>query len=221
MAEAKLTQCIYLLVEGVSEERALPVLLAKAGLNLEDLGVVVANYNESGNLLHVLRLLRNTLSHTRPIILTIDNDERGAKIISKCQALYSNSDLYHVFPIPNKAKVKYPSGHVGGSFEEIFSVQHFLSSIFSREIMSDRLISRKAEFESIFDKRMPWFSQVKSFCAKYRDYSFESKKVKLAELLAITCDSVPKSITKLAAIVNEIRQRHPVRHPLDIELPEF
>ena len=85
--------------------------------------------------------------------------------------------------------------------------------------MNEKLLARKTEFIKTFDKKRPWYSQVKAFCAKYKDYSFESRKAKLAEVLAKTCDSVPKSITELASVIKALRNRYPVKHPLDVELP--
>ena len=66
MKQATKAQCIYLFVEGESEERAFPILIEETRLDLENTGVIVANYNGYGNLKHTLRLLNKTLSHDRP-----------------------------------------------------------------------------------------------------------------------------------------------------------
>jgi len=94
MDRATKEQCIYLLVEGASEERAFPILLEEVGVELDSLGVVVANYNGCRNLIHALRFFYKTLSSDRPVIATIDNDQDGKQIlhkINKEDKFFSNS----------------------------------------------------------------------------------------------------------------------------------
>ena len=220
MEEATLNQCIYLFVEGLSEARAFPILLEKAGVNLKELGILLANYNGSGNLVHSLRLLKLTLSHARPVVATVDNDENGAKIILECRSHFQEEDLIHLFPIPSRRKVRYPNGHVGGSFEELFSAERFLACCFREEVMEQSLVARKREFARAFDKNKPWYLQVKAFCAQYGDNS-GPRKAKLAELLARECHTVPSSIMKLATLLKEVRKTHPVKDPRDVDVPGF
>ena len=74
--ESALEQCIYLFVEGESEEGAFRILLEEGlGINFSDYGVVIANYNGIGNLKHVIRIMNQTLSHDCPMIFTFDDDD--------------------------------------------------------------------------------------------------------------------------------------------------
>src|SRR3990170_3967712 len=112
MEIATLNQCIYLFVEGLTEEKAYPELLAKCDIDLVEIGIIVANYNGIGNLIPSLRLLHKTLSYNRPIIVTFDNDEEGNKHQEKIQNLGLKSELITLIPIPSLFKlIQYPSGH--------------------------------------------------------------------------------------------------------------
>ncbi|WP_199780230.1 MULTISPECIES: TOPRIM nucleotidyl transferase/hydrolase domain-containing protein [Enterobacteriaceae] len=76
--EAK-KQCIYIFVEGECEELVFQPLLERCGIDFDTMGIVIANYNGVGNLKHAIRLLNQTLSHDRPIIVTYDDDHEGKK----------------------------------------------------------------------------------------------------------------------------------------------
>lgn len=220
MKAAALAQCIYLFVEGDSEEKALPILLTKAGINFEELGVVIANYNGADNFPHSLRLMLKTLSHDRPIIATIDNDMKGQQLIEKYNKSSFKSESITIFPIPLEAKVTYKNGHKGGSFEEMFSVDHFLKCCFSDKVMNPTFIRRRSEFTESFDSKKPWYNQVKDFCVQNDYNDFVYKKTDLAEQLAIECTSIPKDIEKLACLIKKIRKDHPIKNPNDVELPQ-
>ena len=69
-------QCIFLFVEGDCEAKAIPLILWGA-VDFDALGVRIANYNGRGNLAATLRLLSQTLSSDRPIILTYDYQVSG------------------------------------------------------------------------------------------------------------------------------------------------
>ena len=58
MKTAAGAQCIYIFVEGESEEATFQMLLEGCGLDFKTHGVVVANYNGIGNLKNSIRLLR-------------------------------------------------------------------------------------------------------------------------------------------------------------------
>ena len=89
-SKSALEQCIYLFVEGESEERAFWILLEEGlGINFDKDGVVLANYNGIGNLKHTIRLMQKTLSHTRPMIFTFDDDDK--KLISNIGPVPSHS----------------------------------------------------------------------------------------------------------------------------------
>ena len=74
MKRAALEQCIYIFVEGDSEEATFQMLLESCGLDFQEYWIVIANYNGIGNLKHAVRLLQRTLSHDRPVIVTYDDD---------------------------------------------------------------------------------------------------------------------------------------------------
>ena len=220
MKAATLAQCIYLFVEGDSEEQAFPILLKKSGLNLEEIGIVIANYNGIGNLKHALRLLSKTLSHDRPIVVTFDNDESGKRISSAISNLDINDELVSVVTVPKNPVVSFSSGHKGGSFEEAFNSHDFVTTCFLKGIMDDALLSKRTEFEKIFNPINPWYSQVAQFCHNHGEKKFISRKVKLAVELAASCNTIPETFIHLAELLTEVRAKHPVKHPDNVELPK-
>lgn len=220
MRKARISQCIYLFVEGNSEEVAIPILLERCGLNLDELGISVANYNGVRNLRHALRLLNKTLSHDRPVVVTFDNDKEGIAEERKLKQMDIDSDLIHYFKIPSHNVVNFDI-HKGGSFEESFPLDDFIDSCFSSEIMSPNLVSQRNEFLSSFDSEKPWYSQVIQFCTKNNYHEFANKKVLLAENLANNCGLIPQTYLKLAEVLVEIRNQNPVLHPDDIDLQQF
>jgi hypothetical protein len=42
----------------------------------------------------------------------------------------------------------------------------------------------------------------------------------LAQALAMECDDLPQTFSRLATLIREVRDKHPVRHPDDVELPK-
>jgi hypothetical protein len=42
----------------------------------------------------------------------------------------------------------------------------------------------------------------------------------LAESLAVQCDDLPPSFSRLADLVQKVREKHPVIHPDNVELPK-
>lgn len=218
MKQATLAQCVYLFVEGESEETAFPILLEEAGLDLEGLGIVVANYNGIGNLRSALRLMSQTLSHSRPIVLSFDNDEEGARFLASPAVHDLDEDLVTLAPVPSFPVVKYPSGHKGGSFEEAFKLDYFIETCFHESFMDKDLVSRRDAFMIEFDPTLPWLAQVNKFCYKHGVSSFSSHKVDLAEALAEGVGQVPEPFVQLAEILQKVRENTPVIHPYDVEL---
>ena len=196
MERATREQCIFLFVEGDSEARAIPELLYDA-VEFESLGIQVANYNGRGNLPAMLRLLNLTLSFDRPIILTYDNDPESIKSIATCRKQNLISDLVYEFPIPNTPVVTYLSGHGGGSFEESFSSDEFLDSVFHETIMPEQIRSQLKEFQELFDVSKPWFKQFQKFCADRGFPEIREKKVVMAELLAANMKEQPSTYVSL------------------------
>ena len=86
--------------------------------------------------------------------------------------------------------------------------------------MDDALLLNRAEFEKVFDPSAPWYEQVARFCYERDQMGFTSRKVELAIELAEGCTAIPTTFSRLAARLLEIRARHPVKHPDDVELPK-
>ena len=128
------------------------------------------------------------------------------------------NDLLHIFPIPAREAVTYSNGHNGGSFEEIFTSEHFLNCCFSTRIMDSNLVNDKGYFEKSFDVSKPWYDQVKKYCALNGFTKFSYLKADLAEYMAEECDNPPDTITKLSALIKEVRDKYPVKKPNDVEL---
>jgi len=219
MARAALEQAIFLFVEGDSEEVALPLLFTDI-LDLEAVGAKIANYNGHGNLGAALRLLKLTLSHDRPIIVTHDNDPESIASVLKCEKQNLLGDLTYLFPIPTEPVVMYPCGHVGGSFEESFPVEMFLNVAFSDGMLPADVIAQRASFESGFNPSKPWLRQLQKFTADLGFVEWSTRKPLLAEALATECDELPLTFSRLATLIREVRDKHPVVHPDDVELPK-
>lgn len=217
MKIATLSQCIYLFVEGCTEYKAYPELLTKCGIDLDELGIIIANYNGTGNLIPFFRLLHKTLSYNRPIVVTFDNDEEGNKHQERIPSLGLKSDLITLIPMPSIVKpVQYPSGHYGGSFEELFPADHFIEQVFCSDFMPEVIIGEKTQFVREFQENKSWLNQVAKFCAE-RSYSGLSEcKIKIGMRLAETCKQIPPDIQRLASVLQEVRGKYPIRHFSDI-----
>lgn len=210
--EAK-KQCIYVLVEGDSEEVAFQRLLEDSGLNFKTDGVVVANYNGIGNLKHAIRLLRKTLSHDRPIILTFDDDLDG-KRISKA----INDPLISAFKIPFSPVVTYKNGENGGSFEECFTPDCFIESSFKQRAIDSTVLAKESDFRRIFNPNIPWVPQLVSFIKKNGGNPSSINKVEIAENMASSCSPVPQTFKELANLIKQVRSNNPIKHPDDVEV---
>jgi len=220
MDRARKEQCIFLFVEGESEEIAFPILLNEL-IDMNELGVVVANYNGIGNLAAALRLLSKTLSHDRPIIVTYDNDIKGVTNTRKIKIPKAKSDLFHLFPIPQIEVVEYPNGHTGGSFEESFLEDDFIKCAFTENVISKEVLEKRKDFENIFRVNKPWLKQLEKFCAELGFINCEIKKTALAEELATSVKNIPGTYIKLAELIKEVRTQYPVIHPDDVDLPKI
>ncbi len=219
MKRATREQSIFLLVEGESEEVAIPILFFDI-INLDDVGVKIANYNGHGNLPAALRLLKLTLSHERPIILTYDNDPESIASVHRCKEQGLITDLIYPLPIPTDPVVEYPSGHYGGAFEESFPAAVFINAAFGRDVLPAIVASQRMLFESTFDSSKPWLSQLRKFTASIGFTDWDTKKTELAESMAEVCTQLPPTYRALARLINEVRKKHPVVHPYDVELPK-
>jgi len=218
MARAAMEQAIFVFVEGDSEEMALPFLFEDV-LDLCAVGAKLANYNGRGNLRAALRLLRLTLDHSRPVVVTHDNDPESIISVNRCAKEGLLEGATHVLPLPVVPVVTYPNGHVGGAFEECFPVDVFLDAAFTDEILPRPVVGQRGAFERFFDPTKPWFAQLRSFCAENGVLDLPIRKPLLAKRLANSCDDLPLSFSRLVALIRRIRAEHPVTSPTDVELP--
>lgn len=206
-------QCIYVFVEGDSEEIAFQSLLEGCGIDFETDGIVVANYNGVGNLKNMIRLLRKTLSHDRPIIVTFDDDLEGKKL-----AGLTNDSLITFFKIPFSPVVTYKDGSTGGSFEECFTPDCFISSCFKPKAIDRKILNKESDFKKMFDPTRPWASQLAKFILNNGGNPGSINKVKIAESMASEAEPIPRTFTELAKLVTDIRANNPIRHADDVEL---
>ncbi len=213
MKKAAKAQCIYIFVEGDSEEAIFQTLLEECGLDFEKHGIVVANYNGIGNLRSSIRLLRKTLSHDRPIIVTYDDDRPG-----KRETQHIDDKLITLFKIPQAPVVKYPNGSAGGSLEEAFPPELFIESSFKCDVILNSNQSLRENFSTIFNAREPWFSQLANFVEARGIKAGSINKIRLAEHMAESCDPIPETFRELAKVALSLREQHPVKSPNDVDL---
>ncbi|MEX0803969.1 MAG: TOPRIM nucleotidyl transferase/hydrolase domain-containing protein [Candidatus Binatia bacterium] len=212
-------QCIFLFVEGECEAIAIPELLYGT-IDFDAVGIQIANYNGHGSLKAVLRFMRLTLSFDRPVILTYDNDPESTKSLEACRKQNLISDLVYEFPIPHAPVVTYPGGHQGGSFEESFPPELFLTAAFHETILPEQIRSDSDHFRQAFAVSKPWFPQLQKFCAERNFFQSREKKVELAELMASKVENQPATYVALAKLIRNVRSEHPVKHPDDVVLPK-
>jgi hypothetical protein len=217
---AKKEQCIYLFVEGDSEEIAFPLLLNKI-IDLAELGVIIANYNGIGNLNAALRLLSTTLSHDRPVIVTYDNDLDGKRAVQKYSMSSYFVPIVKLFPIPQIEVVNYPNDHKGGSFEESFLWEDFVNCAFQEDLLPNEILAKKDLFINTFDQKKPWYDQLKKYCALNGFHKFGINKLILAEKLALECKKIPQTYIDLADLISEVRNDYPIIHPDNVDLPDI
>jgi hypothetical protein len=201
----KLIQCIYLLVEGDSEEIAFPRLLLRAGLDLEELGVVLVNLQGVANASHVIRTLAITLSADRPVVLVVDNDPEGMKALK-----YSDLAKHHLLTtvkVPVAPKVECYDGSRGGSLEEAFDLEVVVRAAL-RTLNNELGVFDVGEILAAVDETKPWLAQISQF-VRDRSEGFRGvEKTALAELLAD--EAPPKTIVDLAQTLLKVRGEHPV-----------
>jgi len=212
-------QCIYLFVEGESEEIALDYMFYDT-IDTDKIGVKIVNYNGHGNLRAFLKFLKVVIAHKYPIILTYDDEPQSLRSINSCKQQSLLGDLTYLFSIPSEPIVTYPSGHKGGSFEESFPIEIFMASVFNQSILPEELVDKRKQFESEFDMNKPWLSQVYLFKKENGFAKGEISKKYLAENLASSCDDIPSTYLNLIELIKEVREKHPVIHPDDVELPK-
>lgn len=215
MKEAAKRQSIYIFVEGDSEELTFQPLLEDCGIDFKTMGIVIANYNGEGNLKHALRLLSNTLSHDRPVIVTYDDDHAGKKLQKP------HNPLITYFKIPSTPVVSYDDASSGGSFEESFPKEIFIASCFQENVIDRALVSKRLDFEKMFDPKVPWVSQLKKFILSYGGKPSSINKPQLAENMMISVVDIPETYKELAKQIIFIRNQYPVKHPYDIELKDM
>lgn len=213
MKNEALKQCIYVFVEGDSEEIAFQPLLEDCGLCFETDGVIIANYNGIGNLKHAVRLLSKTLSHDRPIIVTFDDDIDGKRISKTI-----DHPLITLFKMPINPVVKFKNESEGGSFEECFSPECFIESSFKQQAIDNIVLSKIEDFKRTFNLRRPWVSQLANFIESNGGNPASINKVQIAENMVASCSPIPETFKKLAILIKQIREQNPIKHPDDVEL---
>ncbi|EJL6727510.1 TOPRIM nucleotidyl transferase/hydrolase domain-containing protein [Vibrio parahaemolyticus] len=205
--ESALEQCIYLFVEGESEELAFRILLEEGlGVDFEKLGVVVANYNGIGNLKHTLRLMNLTLSHERPMIFTFDDDNK-----SLISGLGQQPDNIYLFKVPSSPVVTLPNGDRGGSFEESFKASDFINALFDTTLLKRNPQVNKQQFIASFDPALPFYDQSVKYLRAQNLQSYLPSKIEIAEHMATECDPEPETYVKLAELIKRIRSENPVQ----------
>ena len=204
--ESALDQCIYLFVEGESEETAFRILLEEGlGINFLEYGIVIANYNGIGNLKHAIRLMSLTLSHKRPMIFTFDDDEPSlTPVLSDLP-----SNIY-LFKIPFQPVVTFSNGYKGGSFEESFKSIDFINACFETTLLKANPHIIKQDFIDVFDSTKPFYTQTVQFLKLKRLTNSVPKKTEIAEEMAVTCTPVPDTYKELAQLIRNIRSKHPI-----------
>ncbi len=218
MERAKKEQCIYLFVEGDSEEKSFDNLLYKSDFDIDKEGIVIANYGGNGNLKNVLKFFKNTLSSERPAIITYDDDINGKKIIKDLKKEFGNDLNLTFFQIPINPIIKYEDGTEGGSFEEMFDKYFFLECCFSDEFLTDSPKYHLNNFINGFNIVDPWIKQVEKY---FHSINEKINKVDLAIFLSERITTVPETIMKLSYVLKEVREKNPITHPDDVELPQI
>lgn len=210
MRNATLEQCIYLFVEGHSEEETFKDLLENTGfdLDLERDGIVIANYNGIGNLANTIRLLHNTLSHDRPIVVTYDDDKNGKTAIKDVEYPKTIN-----FKIPYRPIVNFSDGSQGGSFEEAFDSSDFKDACFREGVLRSCFTGSLGGFELVFDERKEWYNQLKKYVKNCGGDPDSINKVMLAKNMVELCNPVPETFFELAKLLVELREKNPIQHP--------
>ncbi|WP_413114086.1 TOPRIM nucleotidyl transferase/hydrolase domain-containing protein [Thaumasiovibrio sp. DFM-14] len=205
--ESALEQCIYLFVEGESEEIAFRILLEEGlGVDFKKLGLVIANYNGIGNLKHTLRLMNLTLSHERPMIFTFDDDNK-----SLINGLGQQPDNIYLFKVPFSPVVTLPNGDIGGSFEESFEASDFINALFETTLLKLNPQVVKSQFIASFNPTHPFYDQSVKYLRAQNLQSYLPSKIEIAEHMAAECDPEPDTYVKLAELIKRIRSENPVQ----------
>lgn len=204
--ESALEQCIYLFVEGESEEAAFRILLEEGlGIKFDEYGVVIANYNGIGNLKNTIRLMNQTLSHSRPMIFTFDDDDKS--LIAKIVDLPCN---VHLFKVPSDPVVTLPSGEKGGSFEESFDASDFIDACFETTLLKMNPEISKTEFANLFSVGKSFYPQIVNFLKSKNMPSYLPNKIEIAESMATSCIAEPETYIKLAELIRSLRLNSPI-----------
>lgn len=205
--ESALEQCIYLFVEGKSEEIAFRILLEEGlGINFEKEGIVIANYNGIGNLGHTIKLMLKTLSHSRPMIFTFDDDYKN--IFYKIGHVPQN---VYMFKIPYQPVVYFSNGDFGGSFEESFLPEDFINACFETTLLKQNPHIEKQEFIDYFDSKKSFYNQIVIYLQEQGLANSLPSKIEIAEELACGVDPEPETYLQLAKLIREVREQHPIQ----------
>ncbi|TGK45969.1 TOPRIM nucleotidyl transferase/hydrolase domain-containing protein [Leptospira kanakyensis] len=165
-----------ILVEGESEEAALPLLSIRLGHDLSFHNIRIENSKSKQKLLQEFHK-HKIYSHTIPIIILLDNDaKKEAEEINRI--IKDKKNKYRLFLIPN------------GTFEDLYPLSD-----------SIKLINELYEGEKIkeedWDSKKDFLTNVDKLLWQKKKAKFD--KVKFAKLLSvkIELDNIPKLITEL------------------------
>lgn len=203
---SKLFHAVYLFVEGESEKRALPILFELANYDHEADSIIICNCGGATQFINALRLLRNTLSSDRPVVILLDNDQEGKDVFNELKAL----NFYNLL-IPQDRD---------GEFEEIFSEDNFLKACLEDIIARKKTEKQKKKFEQHFDRTQPWSKQFYQFLGLTKK-QFAPNKPKIAEKMAIDCTSVPSDILNLIEVLKKVREKYPISNIADFNTRPF
>lgn len=207
---AAIDQCIYLFVEGESEEIAFfHILQKRLSFDLEKNGIVLANYNGIGNIKHILRLMQQTLSFDRPMIVTFDDDLDG-KNPKKVPLKNTLANNIHLFPIPQSPAVIFKDGSTGGSFEESFLPNDFISACFNTGLLKSHPRIKEKDFKLVFENSKPFYPQIIKFLKDQNLPTFEPSKTEIAFYMAKNCKEIPDTYIKLKELLESLRKKHPI-----------
>lgn len=210
MKESTKLQPVYIFVEGCSEEEAFPELL---DIGIEENGIKLFNYGGITRLISSIEVFKKTIGYNIPIIVTYDNDIAGKEVIKKLKKSNLYNDLIILFPIPINLVVTYKDGSKGGTFEEMFEIEHFSKTYFSLCKEKYNVDLDLEEFRTIFDASQPWLSQHQQFLQRITSEEANISKTMLAYELTKNYYLETNSLTvkELEKKILETREKYPVR----------
>lgn len=122
------------------------------------------------------------------------------------------------FKIPFSPIVSYSDGSLGGAFEESFPKDCFIAACFQQNIIASSFLSRRNDFEKIFNPTKSWLSQLAQFISFNGGFPNSINKIKLARNMMLSVSQIPETYKELAKVIIDIRNKNPIKHPEDVDL---